>query len=82
MARKRFTFKNIPEPLSVPLSFRVPESAGLLLNDRVAKLKAAGELDNRSEALQDALVTWLMTEEYAERQAGTTLEEIVGQREG
>lgn len=71
-ARQRYTFKTVPGP-SVPLSFRVSESAAMLLNDRVAKLKAAGELENRSEALQDALVTWLMIEEWKESQNGAAV---------
>jgi hypothetical protein len=67
--RQRYTFRDVPEPLTVPLSFRVPGSVGILLEDRVAKLVEAGEIRNRTDALADALVTWLMVEEHHERQA-------------
>lgn len=70
---------------TVPISFRVPESVNELLEDRIAKLVAAGELKNRTEAMQDALTCWLMIEEHQEqlRSAaalpvpGVPLEEIV-----
>lgn len=67
MERKRYAFKDVPGA-TVTVSFRIPESASMLLADRVEKLKAAGELENRTEALQDALVTWLMVEEWKESQ--------------
>lgn len=63
---KRYTFKGFPEGAAVTLSFRVPESVSLLLTDRVAR---SDDLANRSEALQDAIVKWLMMEEYAEQKA-------------
>jgi Arc/MetJ-type ribon-helix-helix transcriptional regulator len=71
-SRKRYTFRDVPGP-SVPLSFRVAESASMLLKDRVAKLIVAGEIKNQSEALQDALVTWLMIEEWKESQNGAAV---------
>jgi len=51
----------------VPLSFRVAASAALLLDDRIARLD---DINNRTEALQDALVTWLMIEEWKESANG------------
>lgn len=70
---------------TVPLSFRIPDSVSVLLEDRVAKLIAAGEIKNRTEALQDALTCWLMIEEHQEQlraaapgiPGGVPLEEIV-----
>lgn len=69
---------------TVPVSFRIPDSVSVLLEDRVAKLIAAGEIKNRTEALQDALTCWLMIEEHQEMihsagraLGGVPLEEIV-----
>jgi hypothetical protein len=67
MARNRYTFKNLAETASVPLSFRVTESVNALLIDRIDRLD---DIANKTEALQDALVTWLMVEEYEERKSG------------
>ena len=83
--RRRYTFRDVPEALTVTVSHRIPESVSMLLNDRVAKLVEKGELRNRSDALADALVTWLMVEEHQERQeaaAATTLEAAVADVEG
>jgi len=64
--RRRYSFKDVPGP-TVPLSFRVAASAALLLDDRIARLP---DINNRTEALQDALVTWLMIEEWKESSNG------------
>lgn len=64
MTRRRYTMAGMGA--TVPLSFRVSVSADALLKDRVANLVAAGEIKNQSEALQDALVVWLMIEEHQE----------------
>lgn len=68
-ARKRYSFKQF-KGQKVPQSFRVPETVALLLDDRVAKLIAAGEIEDKTDALSDALVTWLMIEEWKESQNG------------
>jgi Arc/MetJ-type ribon-helix-helix transcriptional regulator len=70
--RKRYTFRDVPEALSVTVSHRIPELVSMLLNDRVAKLVEAGEIRNRSDALADALVTWLMVEEHQEQLRAAT----------
>jgi hypothetical protein len=64
--RKRYTFKDVPGA-TVTISFRIPESASLLLTERVAR---SDDLATRTEALQDALVTWLMVEEWKESENG------------
>jgi hypothetical protein len=46
---------------SVPLSFRVSKDVADLLDERIAA-KPAG-ITNRTDALQDALVVWLLLEE-------------------
>ena len=71
-ARKRYTFKHFGGR-KVPLSFRVAEPVSLLLDDRVAKLIAAGEIEDKTDALSDALVTWLMIEEWKESQNGAAV---------
>ena len=63
-SRRRYTFKDVPGA-TVTISFRIPEVASLLLTDRVARSE---DLATRTEALQDALVTWLMVEEWKESQ--------------
>jgi hypothetical protein len=75
----RYSFRDFPGP-TVTISFRVPETASILLTEAV---RLAEDVENRTEALQDALVKWLMLEELARAQAAeappaTTLEEIVG----
>ena len=67
-SRRRYTFKDF-KGRKVPVSFRVAEPVGLLLDDRVAKLIAAGEIEDKTDALSDALVTWLMIEEWKESSA-------------
>jgi len=67
--RKRYSFKQF-SGRKVPLSFRVAEPVSLLLDDRVAKLIAAGEIEDKTDALSDALVTWLMIEEWKEAKNG------------
>lgn len=67
MAERRYTFKDVPGS-TVTISFRVPEAASLLLTERVARLE---DVSNRTEALQDALVKWLMVEEWKESNGAT-----------
>lgn len=81
---RRYSFKGFPEPALVPLSFRVPESVALLLQDRIER---SPDIENKTAALQDALVKWLMIEDHLERTAAgspavphvepTTLEDVV-----
>lgn len=58
-SERRYTFRDFPGP-TVTLSFRVPETASLLLTEAV---KEAEGIANRTEALQDAMVKWIMLEE-------------------
>lgn len=58
---RRYLFKDFPGP-TVTLSFRVPETASMLLTEAVAEAEG---IDNRTEALQDAMVKWIMLEELA-----------------
>lgn len=61
--RRRYTRKQFPNqgPAAVTLSFRVSEAVAELLDARIAT-KPNG-ITNRSDALQDATVIWLMLED-------------------
>jgi hypothetical protein len=65
--RRRHTVRAHPASKvgkTVTLSFRVPSSWQDLLDNKVAELVAAGDdgIENRSDALQDALIVWLLIE--------------------
>lgn len=59
MGTRRYLFKDIPGP-TITLSFRVPETAAMILAELIP---AAEGIENKSEAMQDAFVKWVMLEE-------------------
>jgi hypothetical protein len=60
--RQRYSFKEVGGP-SETISFRVPKVAHDML---MARIEAAPDLTNKTEAMQDALVVWIMLEELRE----------------
>jgi hypothetical protein len=65
--RTRYTNKLHPLGKTAVLTFRAPVSVIELLDAEVAKGKPG--IDNRTDALQDALVCWIAGEEDADLQA-------------
>lgn len=59
MATRRYSFKDTPGP-SVTISFRVPEVAAMILEELLPEAEGVA---NRTEAMQDAFVKWVMLEE-------------------
>jgi hypothetical protein len=64
--RRRYTTKSFPamKGETDPLSFRCPRAVVELLDAEIAKEKPG--IANRTDALQDAVVVWLMIENEAD----------------
>jgi hypothetical protein len=64
--RRRYTVKAFPAMAgdTVTRSFRLPRSVDDLLTAEIAKGKPG--IESRTDALQDAVVVWLMTEGEAD----------------
>lgn len=59
MGTRRYLFKDVPGP-TVTMSFRVPESAAMILAELIPEAEG---IETKSEAMQDAFVKWVMLEE-------------------
>ena len=70
----RYSFRDVPGP-TVTVSFRIPEVAALILEEL---LPEAEGVTNRTEALQDALVKWIMLEELYRARRRAALQEEDG----
>lgn len=71
MAERRYSVRANPQIKQGPMStmaFRVPTSVRKMFEERVDKLKAADDpgIQNNTDALQDAMVKWVLIEEASE----------------
>jgi hypothetical protein len=61
----RYNFDDVPGP-TVTISFRVPETASLILDEILRDPEV--DVEKRTQAMQDAFVKWIMLEEWAKAQ--------------